>query len=68
MEKYIKYTTADDVYLRGLARKTVDDVLNYLCQVAALLSHANQEVMQLLTPAKHEHLWIQTVRKCVFLW
>lgn len=41
------------MYLRGLAGKTADDVLNRLSQVAALLPHTYQEVMQLLTPAKY---------------
>ena len=41
------------MYLRGLAGKTADDILNRLRQVAALLLHAYQVVMQLLTPAKY---------------
>lgn len=41
------------VYLRGVTRETVDDIMNRLRQVAALLSHTYQEVMQILAPAKH---------------
>lgn len=46
----------DDTYLIGLAGKTADDILNCLCQVTTMLPYSYQEVMQLLTPAKHEQL------------
>lgn len=41
------------MYLRGLAGESADDVLDRLRQVATLLPHTDQEVMQLLIPAKH---------------
>lgn len=42
------------MYLRGLAGKTADDILNGLCQVAALLPQTYQEGVQLLAPTKQE--------------
>lgn len=44
------------MYLRGLTGKAVDDVLNRLCQITTLLPDTDQEVMQLLTPAKHQQV------------
>lgn len=41
-------------YLRCLAWKTADDILNGLCQVTALLPKANDEGVQLLAPKSKE--------------
>lgn len=44
------------MYLRSLAGKTADDILNRLCQIAALLPQTYQEGIQLLTPRNQEKL------------
>lgn len=47
------------MYLRGLAGETADNVLDGLRQVATLLPHTYQEVMQLLIPATQiSHVFI----------
>lgn len=40
-------------YLRRVAGEAAHHILNGFSQVAALLLHSDQEVIQLLTPAQH---------------